>query len=41
VPVISAIQGSINKSIVVQDSLGIKQDAISKVMNTKKAGRVA
>jgi hypothetical protein len=35
-PVIAAMKGSTNRRIVVQAGLGIKQDPISKITNTKK-----
>jgi hypothetical protein len=35
VPVIPAIQGCINKRMVVQAGLGIKEDPISKIIKTK------
>jgi hypothetical protein len=41
VPVIPAIQRSINRRIEVQASLGIKQFSISKIISVKKAGSVA
>jgi hypothetical protein len=41
VPVISALQGNPNKRVIVQASLGIKGDPISKITNTRRAGFVA
>jgi hypothetical protein len=38
-PVIPVTQGSTNRRIVVQASLGIQGDPILKITNTKKAGR--
>jgi hypothetical protein len=40
-PVIPATQGSTYRKIVVQDSLGIKQNPVPKVTNAKQTGRVA
>jgi hypothetical protein len=40
IPVISAIQEITNR-ITIQIGLGIKQDPISKITNTKRAGGVA
>jgi hypothetical protein len=39
-PVISATQGSTNRSMVVQASLGIKQDPISNITKAQRAGGV-
>jgi hypothetical protein len=41
VPFIPAIQGSTNRRIIIQVSLGIKQDPTSKIANMKRAGKVA
>jgi hypothetical protein len=40
-PVISAIAGSINRKILVQASLGKKQDPISKITREKRARGIA
>jgi hypothetical protein len=37
----SAMWGSTNRRIMVQHDPGIKQDLISKITNTKRAGGVA
>jgi hypothetical protein len=39
-PIFTAIQGSINRKVVVQASSGIKQDPVSKIPNTKRPGGV-
>jgi hypothetical protein len=41
IPVIQTIPGSTNMRIAVEAGPDIKQDAISKITNTKRAGRVA
>jgi hypothetical protein len=39
-PVIPAMMENTNRRITVQAGLGIKQDAVSKTNNTKRAGGV-